>query len=345
MHDPVVKKTATVVLVGLLVTMSILVLKPIFISIVIALILAFIFTPVFDFINKYINSRNASAGVIVLFVLLLIILPIWFLTPILLNQSFSLFQAAQQIDFVKPLKSVFPSLFASQQFSSEIGSVLSSFTSKVASDLMNSISMVILDFPNLALQFTVIFFTFFFVLRDQEVIVEYVKSLLPFSKDVEKKLFDNSKLLTSAILYGQVIIGIIQGVILGIGLFIFGVKNALILTLFAALAGILPILGTAIVWLPVAVYLFVAGNTVPAWGVVVFGVLSSTVDNTLRPIIVSRRTKIHSGILVVSMIGGIFLFGIMGFILGPLIVSYLLIILEIYRGKPTPGVIMTEKSK
>ena len=181
---------------------------------------------------------------------------------------------------------------------------------------MNSISMVILDFPNLALQFTVIFFTFFFVLRDQEVIVEYVKSLLPFSKDVEKKLFDNSKLLTSAILYGQVIIGIIQGVILGIGLFIFGVKNALILTLFARLAGILPILGTAIVWLPVAVYLFVAGNTVPAWGVVVFGVLSSTVDNILRPIIVSRRTKIHSGILVVSMIGGIFLFGIMGFILG-----------------------------
>jgi predicted PurR-regulated permease PerM len=244
---------------------------------------------------------------------------------------------------VKPLKSIFPSLFASQQFSSEIGSVLSSFTSKVASGLMNAISQMILDFPNLALQFTVIFFTFFFVLRDREAIIDYVKSLLPFSKDIEKKLFDNSKLLTSAILYGQVIIGIVQGIVLGIGLFIFGVKNALILTLFAALAGILPIIGTAIIWLPVAVYLFVAGNTVSAWGVIVFGILSSTIDNILRPIIVSRKTKIHSGILVVSMIGGIFLFGIMGFILGPLIVSYLLIILEIYRGKPTPGVMISEK--
>lgn len=343
MHDPIVKKTATVILLGFLVALSILVLKPIFISIVIALILAFIFTPIFDFINKHLDSKNVSAGIIVFFLLLLIILPVWFLTPIVLNQSFSLFQATQQIDFVKPLKSIFPSLFASQQFSSEIGSVLSSFTSKVASGLMNAISQMILDFPNLALQFTVIFFTFFFVLRDREAIIDYVKSLLPFSKDIEKKLFDNSKLLTSAILYGQVIIGIVQGIVLGIGLFIFGVKNALILTLFAALAGILPIIGTAIIWLPVAVYLFVAGNTVSAWGVIVFGILSSTIDNILRPIIVSRKTKIHSGILVVSMIGGIFLFGIMGFILGPLIVSYLLIILEIYRGKPTPGVMISEK--
>ncbi len=345
MHDPTVKKTAAAILLIILVALSILVLRPIFISIVIALILAFIFTPIFDFINKYIHSKNISAGIIVFFLLFLIILPIWFLTPILLNQSFSLFQATQQIDFVKPLKSIFPSLFASEQFSAEIGSVLSSFTSKVTNGLMNSISQMILDFPNLALKLVVVFFTFFFVLRDRDVILEYVKGLLPFSKDVEKKLFDHSKNLTSAILYGQVIIGIIQGLILGVGLFIFRVDNALILTLFAMMAGILPILGTAIVWLPVAVYLFVAGNTTPAWGIIIFGVISSTVDNLLRPIIVSRRTKVHSGILVVSMIGGIFLFGIMGFILGPLIVSYLLIILEIYRGKPTPGVIITEKSK
>ena len=345
MYDSIFKKAATVILFILLVLLAFLVLKPVFISIIVGLILAFIFTPVYDLINKYIKSGNISAGIIVLLLLVIIILPIWFLTPIILKQSFALFQAAQQIDFVSPLQSVFPSLFASEQFSSEVGSILSSFISKIANSLVNSIAQIILDFPTIALQLTVVFFTFFFALRDKELAIDYVKSILPFSKEVEKKLFDHSKLITSAVLYGHVVVGLIQGIVIGIGFFIFRVLNALILSILASLAGILPIVGTVIIWLPVAIYLFVGGNTVPAWGVVIFGLLSSNIDNFLRPIIVSRRARIHTGILLVSTIGGIFFFGVLGFILGPLIISYLLIILEIYRGKPTPGIIVEPEKK
>jgi len=344
MEDKAFKKTGSVILFTLLVILAMLVLKPVFISIILGLVLAFVFTPVYGYLNKYLTSPNISAGVIVVFLLVIIILPVWFLTPIILNQSFSLFQATQQIDFVSPLQSVFPSLFASEQFSSEVGSVLSSFSSKVANSLVNSIAQIILDFPRIALQLMVVFFTFFFALRDKELLIDYVKSILPFSKEVEKKLFEKSKIITSAVLYGQVVVGIIQGVVIGIGFFIFRVPNALLLTFLSSLAGIFPIVGTVIVWLPVAIYLFIAGNMVPAWGVVIFGLLSSNIDNVLRPIIVSKRAKINTGILLVSTIGGIFFFGILGFILGPLIISYLLILLEIYRGKPTPGIIM-EKPK
>ena len=345
MEDKAFKKTGSVVLFTLLVILAILVLKPVFISIIVGLILAFIFTPVYDLINKHIKSGNISAGVIVVLLLIIIILPVWFLTPIILNQSFSLFQATQQIDFVSPLQSVFPSLFASEQFSSDVGSVLSSFSSKVANSLVNSIAQIILDFPRIALQLMVVFFTFFFVLRDKELLIEYVKSILPFSKEVEKKLFEKSKIITSAVLYGQVVVGIIQGIIIGIGFFIFDVPNALLLTFLASLAGIFPIIGTVIVWLPVAIYLFVAGNMVSAWGVVIFGLLSSNIDNFLRPIIVSKRAKVNTGILLVSTIGGIFFFGILGFILGPLIISYLLVLLEVYRGKPTPGLIIEKPTE
>src|SRR3989338_945437 len=340
MEDKAFKKTGSVILFTLLVILAMLVLKPVFISIILGLVLAFVFTPVYGYLNKYLTSSNISAGVIVVLLLIIIILPIWFLTPIILNQSFSLFQATQQIDFVSPLQSIFPSLFASEQFSSEIGSVLSSFSSKVANSLVNSIAQIILDFPRIALQLMVVFFTFFFALRDKELLIEYVKSILPFSKEVEKKLFEKSKIITSAVLYGQVVVGIIQGVVIGIGFFIFRVPNALLLTFLSSLAGIFPIVGTVIVWLPVAIYLFIAGNMVPAWGVVIFGLLSSNIDNVLRPIIVSKRAKINTGILLVSTIGGIFFFGILGFILGPLIISYLLVLLEVYRGKPTPGLII-----
>jgi predicted PurR-regulated permease PerM len=339
------RKIMTSVLLIVLVVLAFFLIRPVLMSIIVALILAFIFTPIYNVLYKSTKSKNLSAALIVFFLILLILLPIWFLTPILIEQAFGIFQASQQIDFVAPLKSIFPSLFASEQFSAEIGSILSSFTSRVANSIVNSLSQIILNFPTISLQLLVVFFTFFFVLRDKDKVLAYVKSLLPFSKEVEKKIFEYSRGITSSVLYGQVIIGIIQGIAAGLGFFIFGVPNALFLTLLAMMAGIFPIIGTTIIWLPVAIYLFVGGNTVSAVGVVLFGLVSATIDNFLRPMIVAKRTKIHSSILLISMIGGLFLFGILGFILGPLIISYLLIMLEIYRNRRTPEIFIQEIEK
>jgi len=260
-------------------------------------------------------------------------LPFWFLTPIIIDQSIKIYIASQQMDFVVILKKIFPSLFASEDFSSEIGSILYSFTTKTTSYFMNILSKLILNFPTLLLQFFVTFFTFFFVLRDKEKIVSYIKSLLPFSKDIEEKLFESSREITSSVIYGQVIIGMIQGLIVGFGFFIFGVPNALFLTLLASIAGIFPIIGTTIIWLPVTIYFFIAGNTFPALGIGIFGIISNTIDNIIRPAFVSKKTKMHPLPVLIGMIGGLFFFGVIGFILGPLILAYALIIIEIYRLK------------
>ena len=249
------------------------------------------------------------------------------------------------MDFSQLLKSAFPNLFSSPEFSTEAATILHSFITKIANSMTNSLSDIILNFPTITLQLLVVFFALFYALRDQKMILTYIKSLLPFSKDVENKLFEYSKSITASVLYGQVVIGAIQGIIAGLGFFIFRVPNPLFLMLLAIIVGVLPIVGTAIIWIPVAVYLFIAGNALPAWGVIVFGLISSTVEHFLRPLIVSRRTKMHSAVVLISMIGGVFFFGILGFILGPLILSYLLILLEIYRGKPTPGVIIEEPKK
>ena len=207
---------------------------------------------------------------------------------------------------------------------------------------MNSFSQIILNFPTLFLQFLVVFFTFFFVLKDKDKLISYVQSLSPFSKDVEKKLFKSSRGITSSVIYGQIIIGIVQGLIAGLGFFIFGVPNALLLTLFATIAGIFPIIGPFIIWAPVVIYLFIAGNTFSAIGLILFGLISSTIDNFLRPILVSKRTTMHPALLLIGMIGGLLLFGIVGFILGPLIIAYLFIILEIYRNKEIPGILIQQ---
>jgi len=329
--------TSTGIILVLLV-LSFFLLKPILLSIILAIILGYIFYPLYKKVNKFIKVGYISAFLMCIVLTAIIFIPMWFLTPILVDQSIQFYTASQGIDFVTPLKKIFPDVFSSVQLSNEIGSVLSSFITKISNSLMNIFSKLISNFPILLLQFFVVFFVFFVVLKDQENFVDYIRSLLPFSKEVENRLFRSSREITTSIFYGQIVLGIISGIIVGISFYIFNVPNAFILTILAAAAGILPILGTTIIWVPVAIYLFVIGSIYPAIGIVLFGIFSSSVENFVKPIILARWINLHPSVVFIGMIGGTFVFGILGMILGPLILAYLLIILEIYRDKKTPGI-------
>lgn len=333
-----VQKVSASVLVGILVVLSFFVVRPIIISIISGILLGFVFLPLYNLVKKKISNKNSAALVVCLILILAILLPIWFFTPLLLNQSIQIFISSQQMDFVTPVKSIFPSLFSNEQISSEVTQVLNSFITGTTSGAMNIIADFLVNLPTFLLQLTVVLFVFFFVLRDSEEFVGYIQSVLPFSKEVEKKLFKSSKEITSSILYGEFVIGALQGVAVGIGFFIFGVPNALFLTILAILAGILPIIGTTIVWLPVVAYLFISGDVSSAIGLAVFGLFSNIVDNILKPMVVSKKADIHPGIVLLGMIGGVFFFGFIGFIIGPLVLSYLLIVLELYRDKGSPSV-------
>lgn len=344
MEEEYIKKIMSALVLFILIVLSFFLLRPILLSIILGIILAFIFNPLYKIIHKKTKSKNLSAFIVCSILVVLIILPIWFLTPIVIDQSIRVYQVSQQVNFVEPLKSIFPSIFASEEFSSEIGSAIRAFVANTANKLVNALGDMILNFPTLFLQFIVVCFTLFFILRDKEELGFYITSLSPFSKDVEKKFLESSRAITASVIYGQVVIGILQGAIAGLGFFIFLVPNALLLTLLACLAGIFPIIGTTIVWAPVVIYLFIGGNTFAAIGVIFFGTIAATIDNFLRPIIVSKRTHIHSSVLLVGMIGGLFLFGVLGFILGPLILAYLLILLDIYRNKNVPGIFTSKPS-
>jgi predicted PurR-regulated permease PerM len=223
--------------------------------------------------------------------------------------------------------------------------VIYSFVTRITNSVMTAFSDVILNFPTLALQLIVTLFVFFFTLRDGEKLINYVQSLLPFPKSVEKRLFKSTKEITYSVLYGQVVIGILQGLLAGVGFFIFGINNALFLTFLAAIAGILPIIGTALVWVPVAIYLIITGNIGAFIGVSIFGILSSIMENTIKPAFVAKRTNVNPVVILLGMIGGLLFFGILGIILGPLILSYLLIVLEVYRDKRVPGILIEPEKK
>lgn len=331
MEETYFKKIMIIVLLGILFLLSYLLLKPILLSIVLGVILAFIFSPVYNIIYKKIKIKNLAAAIICILLLLIIIIPIVFLTPVLIEQSVKLYVASQQLDFVTPFKKIFPSLFLSPEFSISIANTVHSFITKATSSLMTSLSDIILDLPTIILELVILFFVVFYVIRDKEEIIKYIRSILPFSSDIEDKLFKISKDVTSSVIFGMIIVGALQGIVTGIGFFLFGVSNALLLSLFAVLAGILPILGPAVIWIPVVIYMLIAGNTTAAIGIIIFGLLSHIPDYLVRPLFLSKRTKLNPAIALIGMIAGILVFGVLGVILGPLILSYLIIVMDLFK--------------
>jgi predicted PurR-regulated permease PerM len=343
MDDNFFKKIAITAIILALIVLSFFLLKPILLSIVGGFILAFIFSPIYNLLYKITKKRNVSAAIVCIFLILLILVPLWLFTPAIIDESIKLYRASLQLDLVTPLKNLFPSLFGSQEFSQQVGLITQNFISKMTNSLMNYLSNIILEFPTIIMQIFVIFFILYYALRDKEKMIEYIRGLLPFSKEIEKKLFDSTRDITFSVLYGQLMVGIIQGIILGIGLFIFNAPNALVLSLLGVVAGIFPIIGPSLIGVPVSIFFLIAGNPLSAVGILIFTFISSMSDHLFRPMLVAKRARLHTALVLAGMIGGFLLFGILGFVLGPLILAYLLIIIEVYRNKELPGVLIQDK--
>ncbi len=323
--------------------LAFLLLKPILISIIFGFVLVFIFAPLYNLIQRRLKSKNWSTIIVTVILMIVIIVPLIFLIPFLVGQVIKVFTFASQINFITILEKLFPSLTSSEALSAQIDSVLHSFITNLTTGMVNSISNFLINLPTTLLQLTVVLFTFFFVMRDKNEFIEYLKTILPFSKEVQERLLKATKDVTVSVLYGQIIIGFVQGLVAGLGFFLFGAPSALLFMILAIFAGVLPIVGPSIVWIPMAIYLLATGNNVASLGVVIFGIASIVVDNVLRPIVISKRAMMNSLLALLGTIGGLVFFGIIGLVLGPLIIAYLMIFLEVYKNKRFSGLLAKQE--
>jgi len=342
-NDKFYRNVAISLVFAILVVLSYFILKPLLIAIIVGIILAFIFLPLYKWLYKELKKKDLSAFLVCIFLLVIIILPLWYLTPVVIDQSIKLFTQVQQIDFGQVIQNLFPNLSQSETLTKDILPSTGSFVTSATNYFLESISNFILNIPTVFFQLVVLFFTFYFTLRDNEKLTSYIKSLIPFSNNIQEKLFKSSRDITISVIYGRILMGIAQGLIVGVGFFVLKVPNALLLTALSALAGILPIVGTIIVWLPVSIFLFASGDSLIALGLIGFGILATIFESVVQPVLLARMVKMNSSIMLVGMIGGLFMFGILGVILGPLILAYLLIVLEIYRDKRAPGILKENK--
>jgi predicted PurR-regulated permease PerM len=172
----------------------------------------------------------------------------------------------------------------------------------------------------------------FYFFRDGKELMQLLIKISPLPDSEDKVIFERMARAVRAVAVGTLLIALIQGTLVALGFFIFGVPRPVLLGMFASLGALMPGIGTTIVTAPAVIYLFATGNTVMGVGLLVWSVLIvGLVDNLVGPYLIGRKNNMHPFIILISVLGGIGLFGPIGFIIGPVTVTLFFVLLEIYN--------------
>ena len=198
--------------------------------------------------------------------------------------------------------------------------------SKLAGFVGNSVRLIT--------QIVVMLFLLFFLFRDRALAVTFLHSLLPLRAEESSELLARVGDTIYATALGRLVVAAVQGVLAGLAFWVLGVPGIILWAFTTAVMAMIPAFGSLLVWGPIAIYLGLSGHwgkalLLAVWG----GVIVSTIDNFLYPILVGTRLRSHTATILISILGGIALFGILGIILGPVAFTIAATLLEFWRAR------------
>lgn len=307
---------------------------PFFGAILWGLVAAILFAPIYRRLRIRLNGRDSLAATLTLLLILaLVIAPAFLLGISLIQEAAALYAQLQtgQIDFTEIFDNIRGALprvvrgWLDSTGLTDFDAARRMLGGSIASGLQSIASRALL-FGQGALSFLaalgVMLYLTFFLLRDGKQLVNHVKSAVPLRPDLRDRLVENFVVVVRATMKGTVVVAIVQGVIGGMTFWILGVEAPLLWGLMMGFFSLVPAVGTAIIWVPVAIYLLVTGQlwegaVLTFCGIFVIGM----VDNILRPVLVGKETRMPDFVVLIATLAGIELFGLNGFIVGPMIAA------------------------
>jgi predicted PurR-regulated permease PerM len=179
--------------------------------------------------------------------------------------------------------------------------------------------------------FFVMLYLLFFLLRDGKTLSAQAARAMPLKQHDTERLLAQFATVVRATVKGNIVVAVVQGILGGLAFWVLGIKGAVLWGALMALLSLLPAVGAALVWGPVAIYLLTTGSILPALGLIAWGVLViGLVDNLLRPILVGKETRLPDYLVLVATLGGLSVFGLNGFVIGPVIAAIFLATWDIF---------------
>ncbi len=317
------------------------VIKIFLVPVLLATVFTALFYPLFTKLSELLGDRRSLGAVACCLILLLgILIPFYFVAHLVSVEGIELFRTAvpavkeiidkgdagllgdikdypiiRRIDF-----ETIDWQSSLQDIAKNVGQILTQVINKTSQGTFQVITDLFITL-----------FTMFYFFRDGQYLVHYIKYLSPLDDAYEERLVKRFVSVSRATIKGTLLIGLIQGTIGAFTLWLCGVQSAVIWGVVMVILSVIPLVGAWLVLYPAAIIEFVLGNI---WqGIVIIAVtmlVISNIDNLLRPRLVGRDAGMHDLIIFFSTLGGISVFGIMGFIIGPVIAVFFLTILEIY---------------
>jgi predicted PurR-regulated permease PerM len=350
MTQPLFQQRVFLLLLAAVTVAFLAILWPFFGAVFWGAVLALLFTPMYRRLTARMrNRRNVAALVTLLLCLVMVILPVAFITAALVEQASLVYQKVQTREFdvavyLQQLIGILPPWMANvlHRFGvDDLGSLQDKLAagagqaSRVIASHALTVGQNAFDF---LVGLGVMLYLLFFLLRDGRALTTHIDRAIPLSAEYKAHLASKFATVIRATVKGNVVVAIVQGTLGGIILWVLGVQAALLWGVVMAFLSLLPAVGAAIVWVPVAVYFLLAGSvwkgvTLIAFGVFVIGL----VDNVLRPILVGKDTQMPDYLVLVSTLGGIALFGINGFVIGPAIAALFIAAWDLFVQAKNPA--------
>lgn len=294
--------------------------------------------PVHEYIVHHVPRKNETLATFfsLIFITLAIITPLAVITSLIFREALSVYAIINSSDRISFIQSV-------GNIEALVQKVIPNFTLDMAEVIQQSANFVVTHFvgfftataSTLLLFFISLIATFYFF-RDGKIFMKYLIQLSPLRDSYDMQILSRLAVAVRSVALGTVFVAIVQGILTAIGLTLFGFDRAILWGCVAAIGALVPGVGTSIVFIPAIMYSLYIGEQTTAILLLVWGILAvGLIDNILGPYVMSRGHNTHPFLILLSVLGGITLFGPIGFILGPVILSLFLVLLQIYYARIT----------
>jgi len=314
-------------------------LKPFAYPIFWAAVIAGIFGSMHKGLARKLRYPNLSASVMLLVVFFAILVPLGLVASLLLAQAIDMYSALKDTeDMQRKAQGIIDLLKGNPYLQKldldekaltakfyETTGVISKYIVGYLTDLTQNTLMVVINF-------IVMFYCLFFFIRDGDRLLRGSLYILELKDEIGNRIYERFTSTARATLKGTLIIGLIQGTMGGFLFWGVGIENAIVWGVIMILAAMIPGIGCAIIWMPAALIMFATSHIMEGVTITAVGsLLIGSVDNLLRPVLVGKDTQMHPLLIFLSTLGGIAVFGISGFVIGPIITALLSTLWEIYE--------------
>ncbi|AGB49532.1 putative permease [Methanomethylovorans hollandica DSM 15978] len=300
-----------------------------------AFIIFVILRPLYHFmVRRGHLSRSISALMTIFLSFVLILVPLYFLISTIATEIQNVLQYINSIPiYAEVVRSFLENLHLEQL---PINLDIKTKVIEVASAIANYSSVMLLSavqsIGQRLIEFTIMSFLLYYLFTEEDSdFVKSVYSAIPFNRENSDKLLEEFRVIVKTTLVSSLIIAIIQGGLLTVAFLLLGIQGAILWGALAALLSFIPLVGATVVWIPAVIIQLLQQDYFAAVGILIAGILVSTMDNFVRPFIQKKLGSLHPMISLLGIIIGINLFGLIGLVVGPLLLSYFLLVVRMFH--------------